>query len=581
MSFFKNSDPSAPRVLSYKDRASQILEYLIFLYLIICLVWFGLFRIVPFINFSMKTPLRKMIGWLRTAGIFLSAMEFLFLYRVTNKREAPGSILMYGVCIVAAVSSFIQRQYGYKSNLDTILWMFITLTLFYSAPFHSRNKSTRKFILMGFGAVLLIWTATCSLSIVQFALQIGAFGPNKASTPWLGGVGFNIRRQRLYGLFAYPEYGAVTGLMLILISLYYCLSLKKVFSRLFLFLINIPIFLYIVVSISRNAAIAMYETAFLGTFLFVWKYWKRTAGKNMLTLLGIALGGLLIIHCVYIGTREAAKYIPAFFHREASVSGGTVSADSAPIESSGVESRAENSDPEGSDFNRPAPGKNVSANTSRRKMIMTKSIRMNLSNIPVSGTKNTSTTRSASPVLPAKLSSAKDDKKKPDSDINLEREYKEGDISTGRLKIWKDYLSLYREIGLVGLSPENAGFYIQEHNPNLFICTYVRETDEALYKTGYVFHTHNGYLKTFVSTGFLGLGFVLIFMILTVRRIWLYLRRTKQITLSFLFSLLVCLVGASSAIFDNEIFFNTNPTSLIFWISLCILMKSTSRRKMT
>ena len=67
---------------------------------------------------------------------------------------------------------------------------------------------------------------------------------------------------------------------------------------------------------------------------------------------------------------------------------------------------------------------------------------------------------------------------------------------------------------------------------------------------------------------------MLTFIILVLRRIILHIVDSTRLTPAFLFSLLTVIVGASSALFDNEVFFNMNPTSFLFWVVLCLLIRS-------
>lgn len=559
-------------------RIKNNFELILLFYLAFCILWSGLYRIVPFIDFSLKTPLRWMTLWLRYAGTALTIVELVFALFLRPRRRSPGILFLYGICAVAVLSSYFQRQYGYKSNLDSILWMIIFITLFYGAVFHVSARHMRIFSVCAYMSVLLLWSVSCSLSLVQFALQIGSYGPNHSSSPWLGGYGFNLRQHRLYGIFGYPEYGAITGLMLILIGIYFFIVIRSRLFRVGITVLNTPLFLYLVLSVSRNAALALYEVTFIGTFLFTWKCWKRTSGKHIAVLLGISLGAVLLMHGLYAGTMSAAKKIPPLFNR--SKENSASSASSRPAVLSAVymmdglipgsvvfipEHDSDSSDvdtPTQSVWIRPLPqtGSQLSAVSAAGRMTGIRS-------------KETGALQ---------LTHPKKNKTKPGDrtdEINMQRKYKEGDLSTGRLKIWKDYFSLYKDIGLFGLSPENAGFYIQEHNPDLFICTYVKSTDENLYKSGYVFHTHSGYLRVFVATGFLGLALILFFIALVIRRILRRICCPGPLPLCFLFSLLVCVVGASSALFDNELFFNTNPTAPIFWLSLCTLMRSSAWKR--
>ena len=156
----------------------------------------------------------------------------------------------------------------------------------------------------------------------------------------------------------------------------------------------------------------------------------------------------------------------------------------------------------------------------------------------------------------------------------LDRRYKGGELSNGRRDIWSNYLSMAGEIGLIGFSPENAGFVIQKIHPELYICRIIRRHQPDLYKTGYVYHTHSGYLRVFVATGFLGLALLIIFIIRCAHAVFRQIMRSRSLSLEFLFSLLIVVAGAVTAMFDNELFFNMNPESLIFWAALAILIKN-------
>ena len=160
----------------------------------------------------------------------------------------------------------------------------------------------------------------------------------------------------------------------------------------------------------------------------------------------------------------------------------------------------------------------------------------------------------------------------------LERVDIKEDIATNRFSIWKDYLSMWKEYGLLGLSSTYSSRYIQEHHPELFICEYTREHDPKGYATGYVYHPHNGYLKTLISTGYLGFAFLMLFLLGCAKDVWKAICPSKKIRSELLFPLLIVLAGCSSTMFDLELFFVFNPISYIFWLALGILMKQVSEK---
>lgn len=162
----------------------------------------------------------------------------------------------------------------------------------------------------------------------------------------------------------------------------------------------------------------------------------------------------------------------------------------------------------------------------------------------------------------------------PEVDI-LQREGLEEDVSNDRFKIWKDYLSLYREIGLLGLSPGNYMSYIRENHPELFIVQYVRDEFPGKFMHGTIYHVHNGYLMTFVSTGFAGVLLMLAFIVLCLVRLMRFIKRQPRVSGAFIFALAVAAAGAISAVFDKGVFFMNNPSSFLFWMALGYVMLET------
>ncbi len=275
---YKKSSVSADPVqaASADRRLLLFLEYAILIFTGFCIIWYSLYVIVPFINLASKTPLRQMIRYLRYIGVFLTVANLILARRL---RQAPGVFCLYGICLIAAVSSLVQLEYGYRNNLVTIEWMLTLSCLFYGALFRMKRRRLLVFVTVTYMILLVIWSVASWLSLAQFVLQIGEDGPNYATTPWLGGVGF--ARHRLFGVFGYPEYGSVTGLMLLIIGAYYFIRLRSRFVRIFIVLFSLPFFPYIVISGSRNAALAFGLVLFTGTLLFLFTTGGRSFGDHL------------------------------------------------------------------------------------------------------------------------------------------------------------------------------------------------------------------------------------------------------------------------------------------------------------
>ena len=619
---YKKSSVSADPVqaASADRRLLLFLEYAILIFTGFCIIWYSLYVIVPFINLVSKTPLRQMIRYLRYIGVFLTVANLILARRL---RQAPGVFCLYGICLIAAVSSLVQLEYGYRNNLVTIEWMLILSCLFYGALFRVKRRRLLVFVTVTYMILLVIWSVASWLSLAQFVLQIGEDGPNYATTPWLGGVGF--ARHRLFGVFGYPEYGSVTGLMLLIIGAYYFIRLRSRFVRIFIVLFSLPFFPYIVISGSRNAALAFGLVLFTGTLLFLWKNRELALRRSLPLSLQAAAASVIIFLVLYMGTRLIAAHIPPLFS-------GTGGDDTAEITTGkSIYDQPDND----------LPGRDQLINDLATNDLAIKGL---VSGSPASGIKtglsgmhslvaesrapavaftsdsafasgsaftsdfdHTSNTSRKIKTLSTDKSSGKtavnialkegetaafifaekeEDKEKEAAGEKVEdtentqeeglldRRYKGGELSNGRRDIWSNYLSMAGEIGLIGFSPENAGFVIQKIHPELYICRIIRRHQPDLYKTGYVYHTHSGYLRVFVATGFLGLALLIIFIIRCAHAVFRQIMRSRSLSLEFLFSLLIVVAGAVTAMFDNELFFNMNPESLIFWAALAILIKN-------
>ena len=516
----------------------RILEPAALIYLTACIVCYSLYTIPAFPRFLISVSLNTVVRpLLRNIGVILCAAEAVFSFRM---RKGPGRLLLYGMIAAATFSAWQQRTYGTDSNVNSILWMSIIFIIGYSAVYHYGHRVLHWFAALAYMVFLAIWCTACCLSLVQFALRIGENGPNYASAPWLQGTGFVA--PRLTGIFGYPEYGASFGLLLMIVGIYWIVRTRWWVLRIMIALLNLPLFFYLVLSITRNAILAMYLAVFAGAFLLFLKNVRQTAGKGIPVSLGLACAVLFALFCVHMGTKRIAEHVPDHFDKSAPAAETPAAlVPSSPVRNISVPLFALRSQAEGKiPLTAPDPARQKSG---------AGIVRMS---VPAGSPAQADST----PGL-------------------LDRRYNRNNLTTGRLQIWKDYLSIFKEIGLFGLSPENASWYIQEHHPELYICTYIKATSPTSYERGYVYHPHSGYLKVFVSSGFIGLTCVLIFFLRCAITVVSYIHRSRHLSAEFICSLMVVVAGLSTALFENELFFNlTNPIMFFFWIAVSILMRS-------
>lgn len=131
--------------------------------------------------------------------------------------------------------------------------------------------------------------------------------------------------------------------------------------------------------------------------------------------------------------------------------------------------------------------------------------------------------------------------------------------SNRRLRTWKNYLEGVEGRYIIGASPRNVEQYMEDKHPEIY------ERNEG-------YETHNGFLSVFVGTGVLGFGTVLLFMILTGRKIWRYCFSKKVISSEFITLFSVIIVLLIYTCFFTELFFVSNLTTAIFWLLLGCMM---------
>ena len=151
----------------------------------------------------------------------------------------------------------------------------------------------------------------------------------------------------------------------------------------------------------------------------------------------------------------------------------------------------------------------------------------------------------------------------------------EGDVSNNRFEIWRDYISLAGEIGPAGLSLSNYNDYIGDQHPEMYIVRYFTDQFKDTVKTDLVYESHNNYLFVFISTGFVGAGLFLCFLVLVLVRVIRYILRHPQLSLWTITTLAVVAFGLVEALFMNSVFLKINDVSFIFWLALGALMLET------
>ncbi|MBS5938023.1 O-antigen ligase family protein [Clostridium sp.] len=145
------------------------------------------------------------------------------------------------------------------------------------------------------------------------------------------------------------------------------------------------------------------------------------------------------------------------------------------------------------------------------------------------------------------------------NEITLEREIKNGHISTGRAEIWSYGLNTLKFSPLFGHGPGNIGLAKQKLYPS--------DTSKYVITN----NMHNGYIQILLSNGVLGLLFFGVFMLLIAKDSLVALfnskmniDRTEKIYLILILSPILAI--AVNGMFENVILLTQSYITTILWI---------------
>ena len=155
------------------------------------------------------------------------------------------------------------------------------------------------------------------------------------------------------------------------------------------------------------------------------------------------------------------------------------------------------------------------------------------------------------------------------SSSDIARKDKSGNISSNRFEIWRDYAHVLidrPEKLILGYSQCGYMEYIRNYYPNLFIVQYFKEKYPLKYeKKNEVYDPHNTALNVLVSTGLIGLSFVIIFAVTLYRIILMRYRQGKLRMLDY-FLITILITTATALMFETDVFYQCSFTSIVFWM---------------
>lgn len=456
-------------------------------YIYISILLYLLFIISPVTSLMLNTPLYSFQKYLGVIGALILIIDVLVNKKIVQNNY---SYFLYAIVLIAVISSIYQREYGFKNNIFIIVWTTIFISLFYSYSARVSNYIFIKNANRIHNIVLPIWILACILSILSYLFNVGYFIKDNPYTIELTRQGFI--ENRLFGIFSSVNAASLVSGVLLIVGIY---KYTKTKSK-YLILTNIILFIYIVLSGSRNVQVAMYMSIFLCSLSYGYVFIKD---KNLISkVIKSIISGFVIVGLTY-ASFSVSKHILAEV-------------------------------PKLSIFK-----DNKYSYTKIISYYPNSEVSLNYSKSTEEGILNR-------------------------QDVAPEN------ISNNRIKIWKDYLSLYKYIGFTGLSPANYINYIYHNHKNLYIVDFVIKNDGG--KNVDIYKTHNGYLLTYVTTGILGvLAFLSFILCIFKDFISMVINKNRSIT-DIIPTAIIVTYLLTAILFDRSYLFYNDILSCVFWLAI-------------
>lgn len=468
-----------------------------------------LLQISPFMTFLATTPFYSIQTYLGLLGGALIVVDLF-----TTKRIWQGSyrFLLYAILALAAVASVRMISYGVKENLFKLCWAAIQFVLVYSCAYRMEREPLRKYVKILFYVLLLIWFVGCCVSLYQYINQIGYMYVVNPLAKDSSSNRQGFYDNRLFGIFYTLNHAAYISLLFFLVAVLYLFQEKRKGVRICLIVAMAALLCHIILSGSRSATIALYGT----TAVFAWFFARNKIKENgMKRPLICTMAALMVVVVCFSGLRIMKNGLILLPYVKEKI------AYHIHLINPGT--------------NNPADEPGLSGDE-------------------------------------AEDPSADREKPEMNEDV-LVRDGLEEDASNGRFSIWKDYISLYRDVGAIGLSPGNYMPYIMENHPELYVVEYIRVNYPDKYESGIIHHVHSGYIMVYISAGILGFLCLAAFIGICLVRAFRTILKHQQLSYLFIGAFALVAAGAVAAVFDEGLFFQNNPHTTVFWFALGLLMK--------
>lgn len=184
-------------------------------------------------------------------------------------RKRPHILLIFYI-IALTISSLINGPTNLIANAKVVFWQVLYLFVVFNIGEQQNNKLFKMFSKI----LIYAWNCLVSVSLIMFLIQFTYVQP---LGKFYNGLRVGFVENRLYGIFSDPNFAAVISVVVIFLLIWNSIlrhqqELSSKLSNLFVVL-N---FLYVVLSGSRTAEIALFIVTITGVFFYLYNKGNHT-----------------------------------------------------------------------------------------------------------------------------------------------------------------------------------------------------------------------------------------------------------------------------------------------------------------
>lgn len=238
-------------------------------------------------------------------GLLIIGVSFLLNKDYLLKSHIGLLIAFIGVCVITTLVNF---RFDLISNVKAIGWMSIFFFMLYPSGYHGK-------VTKGKDIVTVFTTSIVTLSLLNFIslpmyfFDIDYTYLNENIIGLYSSQGFSNEFMRLWGVFGDANTGAVYSFVALLMSIYLFARFKNKLFRAYLVLSDIMIFIFIVLSGSRTAQLALFVAiAWIAFYTVFTKIDSKTIKKFAISSVACILA-VAISYGAFAGVRFGLPYL--------------------------------------------------------------------------------------------------------------------------------------------------------------------------------------------------------------------------------------------------------------------------------